>query len=91
MLLHSLVLMLTLTAATTDEAMGFAGMFYLFWWQVCALLTYQAPAYSTDMLTISSGGWQFRGWFVAPSAYNPAIRWVIELNPSHYIFQVSHL
>ena len=27
------VLMLTLNAATTDVAMGFAGMFYLFWWQ----------------------------------------------------------
>ena len=28
-----------------------------------------------------------QGWFVAPSAYNPALRWLIELNPSHYLFQ----
>ena len=62
MLLHSIVLMFTLSAASTDEAMGFAGMFYLFWWQ-------------------------FRGWFVAPSGYNPALRWLIELNPSHLAFQ----
>ena len=61
-LLHSIVLMFSLTARTIDEATGFAGMFYLFWWQ-------------------------FRGWFVAPSSYNPALRWIIELNPSHFIFQ----
>ena len=31
--------------------------------------------------------WQFRGFFVKPSAYNPLLRWVLEINPSRVAFE----
>jgi ABC-type multidrug transport system ATPase subunit/1-acyl-sn-glycerol-3-phosphate acyltransferase len=31
--------------------------------------------------------WQFRGFFVNPSDYNPILRWLIQANPSRYSFE----